>query len=257
MSSAVLYSVEQAVALITLNRPERMNAVNYEILTGLVEAVRRAADDPDVGCVVVTGAGRGFCSGGDLKEGAQPPPEQRPARPSAQTRGAIVRFGSEASRLLHEMPKLTIAMINGPVAGAGIGLASSCDLRFAGASASFVTAYERIGAAGDYGATWNWPRLLGAAKARELFFIARSFSAAEALAFGLYTRVFDDTELHTHTMDLARRVACGTGASWAYLKANLNAAETMNFADHLDLESLHMPLSMAAYAAAKKDRPAG
>lgn len=257
MSGAVLYSLEGGVALITLNRPDRMNAVNYSLLTGLVEAVRRAAEDPDVGCVVLTGAGRGFCAGGDLKDGALPPQEQRPKRPSAQTRGAIVRQGSEASRLLHEMPKLTIAMINGPVAGAGIGLASSCDLRFASASATFITAYERIGAAGDYGATWNWPRLLGGAKARELFFISRNFTAAEALAFGLYTRVFDDAALHAQTMEVARRVASGTGASWAYLKANLNAADTMHFSDHLDLESLHMALSMAAHAAAKKDRSGG
>jgi 2-(1,2-epoxy-1,2-dihydrophenyl)acetyl-CoA isomerase len=257
MSDAVLYSAEEGVALITLNRPDRMNAVNYELLTGLVDAVRRAAEDPDIGCVVLTGAGRGFCGGGDLKDGALPPKEQRPVRLSAQTRGAVVRRGSEASRLLHEMPKLTIAMINGPVAGAGIGLASSCDLRFAGASASFVTAYERIGAAGDYGATWNWTRLLGGAKARELFFIPRNFSAEEALAFGLYTRVFEDAALWAHTMELARRIAAGTGASWAYLKANLNAADTMPFADHLDLESLHMALSMAAHAATKKDHAGG
>jgi len=254
VSGAVLYSAAHGVALITLNRPDRMNAVNYEMLTGLVDAVRRAAEDPDIGCVVLTGAGRGFCAGGDLKEGAQPPQAQRPGRPGARTRGAVIRHGAEAARLLHEMPKLTIAMVNGPVAGAGIGLAASCDLRFAAASASFVTAYDRIGGAGDYGATWNWTRLLGGARARELFFISRSFTAAEALAFGLYTRVFEDAALAAQTMDLARRTASGTGASWAYLKANLNAADTMSLADHLDLESLHMALSVAAHAAARRER---
>lgn len=253
MTETVICTVEDGVATVTLNRPERMNAVNYTLLRSLVDVLRRVADDPAVGCVVLTGAGRGFCSGGDLKDGAQPPAGERAARQTAQTRGAIIRHGSEASLLLHDMPKPTIAMINGPVAGAGIGLAGSCDLRFAASSASFATAYERIGASGDYGATWVWPRLLGGARARELFLIPRNFSAAEALAFGLYTRVYEDEALPRETMQCARRMAAGTGASFAYLKANLNAADLLPLSAHLDLESLHMALSIAAHAAATKD----
>lgn len=249
----VLCDVADEVAVITLNRPDRMNAINHDMLRDLTEIMRQVAEDPDIGCVVLTGAGHGFCAGGDLKDGAQPPPAQRSRLSARQTRGATLRYGAEASRLLHEMPKLTIAMINGPVAGAGIGLAGACDLRFAARGATFVSAYDRVGGAGDYGATWTWTRLLGGAKARELFYLGASLTAQEAFAFSLYTKLFDEDELRQQTMSHARRIAGGNRASWAYMKANLNAAETMTFAAHLDLESLHMGLATAAVASARKD----
>lgn len=251
--SAVLSTIEDGVAIITLNRPDRMNAVNYDLLTALTPAVQQAAASPAVGCVVLTGSGRGFCAGGDLKDGAQPPPELAPP-PGTETRGARLRFGADASRLLYEMPKVTIAMINGPVAGAGIGIAAACDLRFATTTATFTSAYDRIGGSGDYGATWLWTRILGTAKARELFLMGEKFTPAEALAFGLYTRLFEENELRDKTMAFAKRIAASPTASWAYLKANLNAAELMPFATHLDMESTHMGLATAAAAAARKAR---
>ncbi|MDB5430166.1 MAG: hypothetical protein JWP35_1282 [Caulobacter sp.] len=254
MSDAVITTVEEGVAIVTLNRPDRMNAVNYDLMAALTPAIQAVANDPEVGCVVVTGAGRGFCAGGDLKEGASTPAHLQPKRPGAETRGARLRLGAEASRLLHEMPKVTIAMVNGPVAGAGIGIAGACDLRFAAPTASFSSAYDRIGGSGDYGATWAWTRILGTAKARELFLLGEKFTAEEALAFGLYTRLFAEDVLRDETLKVAKRIAAGPGASWAYFKANLNAAETMPFAQHLDLESLNMGLATAAAAAAYKAR---
>lgn len=238
MTGVVLYTVENGVAEITLNRPERLNAVNYALMVELLESVRRAATDDAVGCVVVTGAGRGFCAGGDRKEGARRPPDADPSLPNVTLADAV-----EASRLLREMRKPTIAMVNGPVAGAGIGIAGACDLRFASESATFSSAYDNIGGAGDYGATYTWVRAIGAARARELFLLGQKYTAAEAFAFGLYTRVFTDAELRDRTFEAARRLADGPRPGWAYMKDNLNAAEEMTFRDHLELESRNMALS--------------
>ncbi|MGQ0534382.1 MAG: enoyl-CoA hydratase/isomerase family protein, partial [Caulobacteraceae bacterium] len=159
MTQPVLYGAADGVAVITLNRPDSLNAVNYFVMVALLKAVQRAATDESVGCVVVTGSGRGFCAGGDRKEGAR-----RPADADASVPNITLVDAVEASRLLREMPKPTIAMITGPVAGAGIGIAGSCDLRFAAASATFLSAYDNIGGAGDYGATYTWARALGAAR---------------------------------------------------------------------------------------------
>jgi 2-(1,2-epoxy-1,2-dihydrophenyl)acetyl-CoA isomerase len=251
MSDTILLETVDGVGVITLNRPDRLNAFNGEIMETLLATVLAVADDPAIGCVVVTGAGRGFCAGGDTKdggarraEGAAPPPEL--------VGGATLRRNAEAARLLREMPKPTIAMVNGPVAGAGIGVAGACDLRFAGASATFLSAYSNIGGSGDYGATYVWPKILGAARARELFLLGEKLDAQQALAFGLYTRVFPDDRLREETLKVATRLAAGPRSGWAYMKQNLNAAEDETFARHLDRESLNMGLSTRAYFSALK-----
>jgi len=251
MSDTVLLEIADNVALVTLNRPDRLNAFNAEIMEAFLAVVQRVAVDPEVGCVVVTGAGRGFCAGGDTKDGGQRRAEGKPPPPEPVA-GATLRRNAEASRLLREMPKPTIAMINGPVAGAGIGVAGSCDLRFAAASATFLSAYVNIGAGGDYGATYVWPKILGAAKARELFLLNHKFDAVEGLAFGLYTRVLPDGSLREDTLTVARRLAKGPSSSWAYMKANLNASEDEGFSRHLDRESANMGLSTRAYFSALK-----
>ncbi|MDB5448268.1 MAG: naphthoate synthase [Phenylobacterium sp.] len=259
MSDTVLYDVEDGVGILTLNRPDRLNAFNGEIMEAFLAAVQRAAADPQVGAVVVTGAGRGFCAGGDTKDGGTRRVEGEPPPPPELMRGQGLRHNAEASRLLREMPKPTLAMVNGPVAGAGIGVAGACDLRFAARSATFLSAYSNIGGAGDYGATYVWPKILGAAKARELFLLGQKFTAEEALAFGLYTRVFDDAELREKTLEVAKKLAAGPRSGWAYMKANLNAAEDESFARHLDRESMNMGLSTQAFFSALKaaaQRPA-
>jgi 2-(1,2-epoxy-1,2-dihydrophenyl)acetyl-CoA isomerase len=256
MNDAVLLDVTDGVAVVTLNRPDRLNAINADLMQALTAAVRAAADDPQAGCVVVTGAGRGFCAGGDTSEGAGRRADGAPPPPEL-IRGEGLRRGAEASRLLREMPKPTIAMVNGPVAGAGIGIAGACDLRFAASSATFLSAYERIGGAGDYGATFVWPRILGAAKARELFLLGEKLTADEAYAFGLYNRLYSDEELRGRTLEVATRLAAGPRSAWAYMKSNLNAAEDETFARHLDRESLNMGLATQAYfSALRAARPA-
>lgn len=238
MNDAVLYRVEDGVAEITLNRPDRLNAVNYYLMAGLLDAARRAEADDSAGCVVVTGAGRGFCAGGDRKEGARRPADAPPDMPPLTLAQAV-----EASRLLREMNKPTIAMVNGPVAGAGIGIAGACDLRFAAESATFLSAYDNIGGAGDYGATYTWVQALGASKARELFLLGEKMTARDALAFGVYNRVYADTELRDRTFEIARKLSAGPRPGWTYMKQNLNEAERMNFKDHLAVESENMARS--------------
>ena len=175
-----------------------------------------------------------------------------PANPDTGSRTeqgfSRLRGFMETSRLLHEMGKPTIAMINGPVAGAGIGIAGACDLRFAGRSASFLTAFDRIGAGGDFGSTWFWSRIVGTGVARELFLLGEKLSGEEAFAKGLYTRLFTDDALRDETMKAARRLAGGPRMGYRYMKQNLNNAEDFAFEAALDAEALNMTLSTSATA---------
>ena len=249
--SEVLIEDAGGVRVITLNRPDRLNALTASIMAPLADACADAARDPAVGCVVVTGAGRGFCAGGDLKEGGadKAVTAANPGSGSRTEQGFVrLRGFMETARLLHEMPKPTIAMINGPVAGAGIGIAGACDLRFAGRSASFLTAFDRIGAGGDFGSTWFWSRIVGTGVARELFLLGEKLAAEEAFAKGLYTRLFDDDALRDATMAAAHRLADGPRMGFRYMKANLNNAEDFAFEAALDAEALNMTLSTQATA---------
>ena len=251
MPEEVLIENQSGVRIITLNRPDRLNALTNSIMGNLVDATADAARDGSVGCVVVTGAGRGFCTGGDIKAGAGERPNA-PANPETggRTEQGFVRLRGfmETARLLHEMPKPTIAMVNGPVAGAGIGIAGACDLRFAGRSATFLTAFDRIGAGGDFGSTWFWTKILGTGVARELFLLGEKISAEEAFAKNIYTRLFDDEALCEETLKAAHRLADGPRMGYRYMKQNLNNAEDFAFEAALDAEALNMSLSTAATA---------
>lgn len=247
-SETVLIENERGVRIITLNRPEQLNALNASIMGLLADAVADAARDTSVGCVVVTGSGRGFCSGGDLKSGRDS--IEVDAEKGSRTEQGFARLRGfvETSRLLHEMPKPTIAMINGPVAGAGVGIAGACDLRFAGASSSFLTAFDRIGAGGDFGSSWFWTKIVGTGVARELFFLSEKLSAQEAFAKGLYTKLFKDDVLRAETLKVAHKLADGPRMGYRYMKANLNNAEDWAFEAALDAEALNMTLSTTATA---------
>jgi 2-(1,2-epoxy-1,2-dihydrophenyl)acetyl-CoA isomerase len=250
MERYVLESVEDGVAVITLNRPERLNAMNSELMDQLLEAVRRAEADAEVGCVVLTGAGRGFCAGGDLKGKAEHiaaeallPPDERTRPQTAQARITRLRHLMEAARLLHDMPKPTIAMVNGPCAGAGFSLAGACDLRIAGTSALFTSAFAKAGMSGDFGGSWFWTRVLGAGKARELYLLSEKLNAEQALQYGLVHRVVSDAELREETMRLARSLADGPRYAYRYIKRNLAAAEEGTLEEVFDLEATTMTLS--------------
>jgi 2-(1,2-epoxy-1,2-dihydrophenyl)acetyl-CoA isomerase len=141
--------------------------------------------------------------------------------------------------LLRTIPKVVIASINGPVAGAGLGLALACDLRIAGRAARFGTAFARIGYSGDYGGSWSLTRLVGTARARELYFLADVIDAETAYSYGMVNRLVDDEKLREETALLARRIADGPRIALGYMKKNLLAAETEPFQTALDLEAAH------------------
>jgi len=232
--SDLLETTENGITTLTLNRPERLNALSPAMTAGLKETLERYATDRAVGCVVITGAGRGWCAGGDVKT-----MEARGEGQSVEDRAEGLRRAHQLPLLIRTMPKVIIAMINGPVAGAGLGLALACDLRIAGRSARFGTAFARIGYSGDYGGSWSLTRLVGTAKARELYFTADIIDAEEAGRLGIVNRVVADDELHAETTALARRIADGPRIALGYMKRNLLAAETEPFQTVLELEAAH------------------
>jgi 2-(1,2-epoxy-1,2-dihydrophenyl)acetyl-CoA isomerase len=230
----LLETVEDGVAWLTLNRPERLNALSPEMTAGLAEALQRFAIDATVGAVVITGAGRGWCAGGDVKT-----MESRGANQTLEDRVEGLRRAHQLPLLIRTVAKVVIAMINGPVAGAGLGLALACDLRIAGRSARFTTAFVNIGYSGDYGGSWGLTRLVGTAKARELYFLGDLIDSATAASLGIVNRLVEDDALREETAKLARRIANGPRIALGYMKKNLLAAETEPFQTVLDLEAMH------------------
>lgn len=229
----VLESVEDGVAFLVLNRPDRLNAFSPEMLQTLNEILQRLGTDAEIGAIVVTGAGRGFCAGGDIKTMASR------AGQGFDERVEGLRRMHQLPLLLRTIPKVVIAMVNGPAVGAGLGLAMACDLRIAGRSARFGTGFAGVGYSGDFGGSWTLTRLVGTAKARELYFLADIVDAAAASSLGLVNRVVEDEVLHSETLALARRIADGPRIAYGYMKRNLFAAETEPFAAVLEMEAVH------------------
>lgn len=236
MSSVLLENVSDGVATLTMNRPESLNALSDEMLQGFLEALPRLASDSNVGSVIVTGAGNAFCAGGDVKAmaaGTEFKDETLEAKAQA------LSSSMDVSRWLHQMPKPTIAMVPGAAAGAGLSIALSCDIRVAGESAKFTTAFGRVGYSGDFGGSYFLTRLVGTAKARELYFTSTVLKAHEANELGVVNRVVSDDNLLEETMKLATQMANGPRIALAYMKKNLNAAETGKLSDVFELEAWH------------------
>jgi 2-(1,2-epoxy-1,2-dihydrophenyl)acetyl-CoA isomerase len=229
----LIETAEDGVAILTLNRPENLNALSDDIRHGLLEAIYRLGHDNDIGCIVITGAGRGFCAGGDVKTMAG-----RSAR-GFEERAEGIRLSNRVSALMHAAPKPIIGMINGVAVGAGLSMAAACDIRIAGRSARFGAGFIKIGLSGDWGGTWTVMQLVGTAKARELFLTGDIIDAEEAARIGLVNKVVDDADLLTTTLAMAHRIAAMPRVALGYTKKNLNAAETGDFATSLELEAVH------------------
>ena len=233
----LLAHVEDGVAVVTLNRPERRNALSRAMLDALAAVLRAVEADDEVGCVVLTGAGGAFCAGGDVTDmaaGADELPFDTVVQRQRQS------HHSTAGRL-HRMPKPTIAALPGPAAGAGLSLALACDLRYAAEGALLTTAFARVGFAGDYGGTWFLTQLVGPARARELYFFSERVGARDAEALGLVNGVFAAEDLEAEVLGRARRLAGGPRLALRYMKENLNRALTGTLEDSLDLEAtLHL-----------------
>ncbi|HEY1849702.1 MAG TPA: enoyl-CoA hydratase [Candidatus Binataceae bacterium] len=241
------------VLYLTMNRPDKLNALSDQMIAGLLEELGRAAHDREVGAVVLTGAGRGFCAGGDIgrmrdRNEAGGAAAASSANSSAgeqgiQTRISSLRRSEEVSLLLHEMPKVTIGAINGPAAGAGLSIALACDLRIASDAARFGTAFARVGFSGDFGGTYLLTQLVGTAKARELYFTAEVLGAEEALKLGMVNRVVPAASLTEEVNAFAKRIAAGPVVAYSYMKAHLNLALKSDLRTILDRESYGQTLT--------------
>jgi len=230
----LLCRVEARVAHVTLNRPEARNALTLEMKEALRRLVPELGEDPAVGCILLTGAGGAFCAGGDTKVMAEgPPPEREP-------RIRMLRREHEIPAAIHRLAKPVIAALPGPAAGAGFALALSCDLRLFAESAFVTTAYARLGLSGDYGASWFLTRLVGTAKARELFFTAMRVDARECERLGIANRVLPDAELADAARDFAREIAAGPPIALRFMKENLNRALSEGLESCLETEAERM-----------------
>ena len=229
----VVETIEDGVAILTLNRPDRLNALSQDMLAGLRESLGRLAEDDAVGAIVITGAGRGFCAGGDVKDMA------RRTHQTYEERVTRLSRMHELPRMMRRHPKIIIGMVNGVAVGAGLGLAAACDLRVAARSARFGTAFAGIAYSGDFGGSWLLTQLVGPARAREMYLLGDVIDAGRAATIGLVNRVEEDALLTEATMALARRFAAGPRLAYRYIKRNLNAAETETLDAVCDLEAVH------------------
>jgi 2-(1,2-epoxy-1,2-dihydrophenyl)acetyl-CoA isomerase len=232
MADTVRFEVSGPVATITLNRPDRLNAMTEELIVAVLCPLEQVSADEAIRVLVLTGAGRGFCAGGDLGAMGEFAEPRTPGASIAQLRRL-----HRTTELLHEMPKPTIAAVNGPCAGAGLSWACACDLRIAAESAVFRTAFLSAGLTGDFGGTWLLTRLVGAGRARDLYFRNEKLSAAAALSMGLVGEVVPDGAVLGRVADLAGRLAEAPPHVIAGIKQNLNDAEELGLHAVLNAEA--------------------
>jgi 2-(1,2-epoxy-1,2-dihydrophenyl)acetyl-CoA isomerase len=216
----VLYDVAESVATITLNRPERLNALSPDLITGLARYIDRAWTDDGVRVVIITGAGRGFCAGQDLSGPRTiADRDDAPDRPpSVADRRHNLRGIQRVGRAVQQLDKPYIAAVNGPAAGAGMDLASMADIRFVARDAKFTQAYSRNAIIPGNGGCYFLPRIVGMARALELLWTSRTFSAEEALAMGYASRVVETEKLLDETRAFARELAEGPPVAIQYMK---------------------------------------
>ena len=230
----VLTEVRGPILIITLNRPEAKNAANLALSKGVAAAIDRLDADDTLSVGIITGAGGTFCVGGDVKSmaaGRAPLP--------FEAKMANLRRGMEVSRILHTMPKPVVAQLDGAAAGAGLSIALSCDLRVASASCKITTAFAKVGFSGDYGGTYFLTKMLGSAKARELYLMSPVLSAQEAYNLGMVSKVVPDADVEAEALELARSLAQGPSVALGYIKRNINNAETMTLEACFDGEAIH------------------
>ncbi|MGH2632877.1 MAG: enoyl-CoA hydratase/isomerase family protein [Tepidiformaceae bacterium] len=242
------------VALITLNRPESLNAMGGQLMTLLAEHLANCERDRNVRCIALTGSGRGFCAGGDVK-GMQSRNTAAPGEASAAAKERNVsaeleravfglRDNHDATVLkLHTIGKPTVALVNGVAVGAGLGLALGCDVRIVSDRARFGTAFKNVGLSGDYGSSFFLQRLIGAGRAREMYLTAEMIDAQRALELGIANRVVPHDSLLDEGLAFCAKLAGGPTATYARMKANLNLAETAPLAHVLDQEAMNMRIS--------------
>ena len=231
----LLCEIDQRVATITLNRPQARNSLSDHLSPALRRMIKQCGDDPEVGALLITGAGDAFCAGGDIKGMAGNTPK---AEMSLDEKIADLRIRQRTlTGALVAVRKPTIAALPGAAAGAGMAIALACDIRIAAESAIMATGYARIGLTGDYGIAWLLTQLVGTSRARELMFTAERISSARCEALGLVNRVVPDAELRATAFAFARSLAEGPALAFAGMKNNLDHATTSDFLSSLDQEA--------------------
>lgn len=239
MTQDLLETIKGGIATLTMNRPEARNAFSREMMDALSEALPRLANDPAVRLVVLTGTGAAFCAGGDVKGFAQRAGGDAAAL-SFDHKVTDLRARMEVARWLHEMPKPTLAVIPGAAAGAGLSMALACDLRIACDDAKLTTAFSKVGLSGDFGGSYFLNHLVGAAKARELYFTGQVVRGDEAVKIGMVNRAVPFEQLAKAANDYALELASLPTIAIGYMKKNLNVALRGTLSDTLDAEAIHM-----------------
>jgi enoyl-CoA hydratase len=247
--------LEPHVSMVRLNRPERLNAISFELVAELYTALDQVSADPDCRVVVLTGSGRGFCAGLDLKDWGEPP--EPGAHPHMDATADGQAFVSNVVARLRDVPQVVVAAINGPAFGGGLALACTCDLRVAASSARLCSASIRTGLSGcEMGLTYTLPRLVGTAGAFDLILTGREIDAEEALRLGLVSRVVPDEALLDEVLGYARRMTTYTAAGLRTTKQVLwRNVEAPDLDAALALEiNAQMRLSSSPEVAAYMDR---
>jgi len=234
----LLCEIRDRVAVVTLNKPHKKNALG-DILTPALRAILlQLESDSRVGCLLLTGAGNAFCSGGDVSGmGSSSGGE---LKSESQRVEELTHKQETLTHRLFELAMPTVAALPGAAAGAGLSLALACDLRVASDNAFVTTAFANIGLSGDYGASWFLPRLVGLARAKEMFFRCERIGADEALEMGLINRVFSDDTFRQQAFDYARDIANGPALAQSLMKKNLNRGCDQSLPASLALEAQHM-----------------
>ncbi|HEV8574547.1 MAG TPA: enoyl-CoA hydratase [Dehalococcoidia bacterium] len=248
MSDVLFEKRDNGVALITLNRPESLNAMGGNLMPLLAQHLEESRWDSAVRCVVLTGAGRAFCAGGDVKNMAAQGDrgsdgKRSPAAAFAYGVDELRESQRRTSYTLHAMPKPTIAMVNGHAVGAGLSLALACDIRVASDRAKFGTVFRNVGFSGDFGGSYFLQRLVGNELARLFYFTGQIVDAEEAQRIGMVSKVVLHDSLEEEAMALASLIASGPALAYARMKENLNRAETSDLLTLLEQEALNMRLS--------------
>jgi 2-(1,2-epoxy-1,2-dihydrophenyl)acetyl-CoA isomerase len=236
MSEPVRYDVQDQVATIVLDRPDAMNSLDTATKEALLAAIRRAAGDTDVRAVVLTGTGRAFCVGQDLREHV----DNVANKPLDEVWATVDDHYSPIATGLTTMPKPVIAAVNGVAAGAGLAIAMACDLRLAADTAGFNTAFAGVALSCDTGSSWSLPRLIGPTRAMELLLMPRTLDSQEALALGLVNRVVPADALAVEAATLAATLSKGPTLAYASIKQSVAFAATHPLEEALAFESRMM-----------------
>ncbi len=236
----LLCRLEDRVAIITLNRPKKKNALSDHLTPALRQTLLDLETKREVGCILITGSGDAFCAGGDIggMGGNASKDKEASERPTAEERvRALIHKQETLTLRLADHAKPTIAALPGVAAGAGLCIALACDIRVACRSAFVTTAYRNIGFSGDYGGSWLLTQLVGPSKAKELFFTGRRVQSDEALALGIFNNVFEDASFENEALTMAKQIASGPPIAIAFMKEHINRAVTGDLRSNLAMEA--------------------